>query len=107
MIEVKNVTKVFEDTKALDNLCLHVKKGTVYGLIGPNGAGKTTIIKHLTGVYKQDAGEVLIDGNNVYENIKLFALGMTYIFSPHIPLPTWQSFTPAYIPIGTGCAMKA
>ena len=71
MIEVKNVTKVFEDTKALDNLCLHVKKGTVYGLIGPNGAGKTTIIKHLTGVYKQDAGEVLIDGNNVYENIKL------------------------------------
>lgn len=71
MIEVKNVTKTFDGTKALDSLCLHVKKGTVYGLIGPNGAGKTTIIKHLTGVYRQDAGEILIDSSNVYENITL------------------------------------
>lgn len=68
MIEVKNVTKTFDDTKALDGLSLHVEKGTVYGLIGPNGAGKTTIIKHLTGVYRQDAGEVLIGGTAVYEN---------------------------------------
>ena len=68
MIEVKSVTKTFDDTKALDGLSLHVEKGTVYGLIGPNGAGKTTIIKHLTGVYRQDAGEVLIGGAAVYEN---------------------------------------
>lgn len=71
MIDVNNVTKTFDDTKALDELCLHVKKGTVYGLIGPNGAGKTTIIKHLTGVYRQDNGEVLIDAQPVYENLAL------------------------------------
>lgn len=71
MIEVKNVTKVFEDTKALNELTLHVKPGTVYGLIGPNGAGKTTIIKHLTGLYRQDEGEILIDGKPVFENMEL------------------------------------
>lgn len=71
MISVKNLTKTFEDTKALDGLNLHVKKGTVYGLIGPNGAGKTTVIKHLTGVYKQDSGEAEIGGEKVYENLSI------------------------------------
>ncbi len=71
MIEVKNVVKAFEDTKALDGLSLKIDKGTVYGLIGPNGAGKTTIIKHLTGVYRQDSGEIYIDGESVYENVSL------------------------------------
>ena len=50
MIEVKNVTKYFDDFKVLDNLSLHVRKGTIYGLIGPNGAGKTTVINHINGV---------------------------------------------------------
>jgi ABC-2 type transport system ATP-binding protein len=45
-----------------------VPKGAVYGLVGPNGAGKTTAIRHLTGVYRQDKGEVLMDGQKVYEN---------------------------------------
>ncbi len=68
MIQVNHITKYFEQFKALNDLCLHVKKGSVYGLIGPNGAGKTTIINHITGVYRSDGGEVLIDGQNCYEN---------------------------------------
>lgn len=68
MIQVNNVTKCFGDFTALDNLSLHVPKGSVYGLVGPNGAGKSTIIRHLSGVYKQDAGQILIDGQPVYEN---------------------------------------
>ncbi len=71
MIEVNNVTKKFGDFVALDDLNMHVEKGAIYGLVGPNGAGKSTIIRHLCGVYKQDAGEVLIDGQPVYENEKL------------------------------------
>jgi ABC-2 type transport system ATP-binding protein len=39
-----------------------------YGLVGPNGAGKSTLIRHLTGVYRQDSGEILIDGEPIYEN---------------------------------------
>lgn len=69
MIQVNHITKYFEQFKALDDLCLHVKKGSVYGLIGPNGAGKTTIINHITGVYRPDGGEVLINGQSCYENV--------------------------------------
>ncbi|MCR5415226.1 MAG: ABC transporter ATP-binding protein [Pseudobutyrivibrio sp.] len=68
MIEVNNVTKKFGDFIALDDLNMHVERGAIYGLVGPNGAGKSTIIRHLCGVYKQDSGSVLIDGQPVYEN---------------------------------------
>ncbi len=68
MIEVKNVVKTFDGHRALDGLNINVPKGAIYGLVGPNGSGKTTIIRHLTGVYKQDSGEILIDGQPVFEN---------------------------------------
>ncbi|MBP3263455.1 ABC transporter ATP-binding protein, partial [Pseudobutyrivibrio sp.] len=59
------------DFVALDGLNMHVERGAIYGLVGPNGAGKSTIIRHLSGVYKQDEGTVTIDGQPVYENEKL------------------------------------
>lgn len=68
MIKAENVTKSFDGFKALDDLTLTVKKGSVYGLIGPNGAGKTTFIKNLMGVYRQDSGSITVDGEPVYEN---------------------------------------
>ncbi len=68
MIEVINVTKQFDSFKALDQVNLHVQKGAIYGLVGPNGAGKTTIIRHITGIYRQDAGEIRVNGQLVYEN---------------------------------------
>ena len=68
MLEMKNVTKTFGSFKALDGLTLTVPKGAVYGLVGPNGAGKSTAIRHMTGVYRQDSGEVLLGGEKVYEN---------------------------------------
>ena len=71
MIRVNNVTKYYDDYKALDGLNLHVRKGTVYGLVGANGAGKTTVLNHMNGVFRPESGEVLIDGENVYENDKI------------------------------------
>ena len=68
MIEVKNVVKEFDGFRALDGMTMTVPKGSVYGLVGPNGAGKSTIIRHLTGIYRQDSGEILIDGEPVFEN---------------------------------------
>ena len=71
MIRVENVEKSFDGLKALDGISLTVEKGSVYGLVGPNGAGKSTIIKHLTGVYKADKGEVRINNEPVYENPRI------------------------------------
>ena len=68
MIEVCNVTKCFGEFKALDELNMTVPTGTVYGLVGPNGAGKSTIIRHITGIYRQDSGTITVDGAPVYEN---------------------------------------
>ena len=68
MLEIKNVTKTFGTFKALDNLNMSVPQGAVYGLVGPNGAGKSTAIRHLTGVYRPDSGEVTLEGLPIYEN---------------------------------------
>ena len=67
MIEVKNVVKEFDGFRALDDMTMTVPKGSVYGLVGPNGAGKSTIIRHLTGIYRQDSGEILVEGVPVFE----------------------------------------
>ena len=68
MIEVKKLVKTFDGFTALDSATLTVPKGAVYGLVGPNGAGKSTLLRHITGVYKQDSGQVTVCGVPVYEN---------------------------------------
>ena len=68
MIEMKNVVKTFDGFTALDGACVSVPDGGVYGLVGPNGAGKSTVIRHITGIYRQDEGELAIDGQSVWEN---------------------------------------
>ncbi|MBQ9331288.1 MAG: ABC transporter ATP-binding protein [Oscillibacter sp.] len=71
MIEVKNAVKRFDGFPALDGASLSVPAGSVYGLVGPNGAGKSTVIRHLTGLYRQDGGTVQIGGEDVWENASL------------------------------------
>ena len=68
MLELKNVSKSFGKFKALDNLTMTIPQGSVYGLVGPNGAGKTTAIRHITGVYRPDAGEITMEGLPIFEN---------------------------------------
>ena len=68
MLQTVALTKRFGGFTALDALDLNVPRGAVYGLVGPNGAGKTTVIRHLAGICRQDAGEVLVAGEPVFEN---------------------------------------
>ncbi len=68
MIEVKDVVKTFDGFRALDGLSMTVPTGSIYGIVGPNGAGKSTVLRHITGIYRQDAGTITVDGQNVYEN---------------------------------------
>ena len=67
MLQANKVVKTFDGFRALDEATLTVPKGSVYGLVGPNGAGKSTIIRHFTGVYRPDSGELTLDGNPIYE----------------------------------------
>ena len=68
MIEVKSLVKRFDGFAALDGLTMTVPDGAIYGLVGPNGSGKSTLLRHITGIYRQDSGEVLINGEPVFEN---------------------------------------
>lgn len=69
MMEIKNLYKSFDDIKAVDDVSFDIKEKTVFGLIGTNGAGKSTTLRMLAGVYRPDAGSVLIDGEEVYDNV--------------------------------------
>jgi len=68
MIEVTGIQKKYETIPALQGIDLTIQDGCVFGLIGTNGAGKSTFLRILSGILKQDAGEVKIDGKEVYEN---------------------------------------
>ena len=69
MIEIKNVTKCYEDIKAVDNISVTIRENTVFGLIGTNGAGKSTALRMAAGVLKPDEGEITIDGIPVFDNM--------------------------------------
>ena len=68
MIELKKAVKRFDSYAALDGVDLKIEKGAAFGLLGSNGAGKSTILRLLSGIYRPDSGEVLIDGKKVYDS---------------------------------------
>lgn len=71
MIEVKNLTKKFESFTALDNVTCSIPEGCIYGMVGSNGAGKSTLLRLISGVYRQNGGEIFIDGEPIWENEKI------------------------------------
>ena len=68
MIIGSEIVKDFDGVKALDGVDFTVETGSVYGLVGPNGSGKSTLIRHIMGIFKQDAGEIRINDEPVFEN---------------------------------------
>ncbi len=64
VLEMKNITKNFPGVKALDDVSIDLKKGEILGLLGENGAGKSTLMKILSGAYKLEEGEIIVDGES-------------------------------------------
>ena len=65
LLEVSGVTMQFGGLKALDNIDISVRPGTVHGLIGPNGSGKSTTMNVLTGIYTPTAGKIVFEGREI------------------------------------------
>lgn len=65
MLRIENLTKIYGEKKAVDNLSLHIEKGEIYGFIGHNGAGKSTTIKSCCGILNFDSGNIYIDGKSI------------------------------------------
>ena len=65
MIEVRNLTKKYGNTKVVDNVSLDIEKGKMISLIGPNGAGKSTVLSMITRLMDMDEGQVIIDGTEL------------------------------------------
>ncbi len=69
IISIKNVCKNYKSKKALDNVCLEIKRGELFGLLGVNGAGKTTLIKILCGLTKKTSGTITVNEFNLDKDI--------------------------------------
>ncbi len=69
-VEIRNVTKTFDDLVAVNQISLQVPRGTTLGLIGPNGAGKTTLLRIICTLARPDEGDVWIEGRSIRENAR-------------------------------------
>ena len=85
MIVARNLSKSFNEIKAVDDVNFCIKKGEVVALLGPNGAGKTTLMRLLTGYLTPDGGETSVYGMNIAEN-RVAALGKIGYVPENAPL---------------------
>ena len=87
MIEIKKVSKRFDKIEAVSDVSLSIEEGQVFGLLGTNGAGQSTLLRMMAGVLKEDEGEILIDGEAVWDCVeakqKFFYISDEQYFFPN------------------------
>lgn len=102
MIEIKSVTKSYGDYVAIDDINIIVEDSSVLGLAGFNGSGKTTLLNVCAGIFKADAGCVLLDGKDAFDNDKerenLFYLSDNFYFPVASSIKTAAKFYANYFP---------
>ena len=86
MIEVINLSKSFQNNKAVNNINFEIGENEIIGLLGPNGCGKTTTIAMILGLLKPTKGKILINNKNI-ENHRIELLHKMNFISPYIELP--------------------
>ena len=102
MIKAHELTKIFGNKAALDQVSFDIKDGCVFGLIGSNGSGKSTLLRLISGVYLPDGGSICIDGCATFDNPRLKSqiafLGDTPYFLPQADLNEMASFYKSMYP---------
>ncbi len=89
VLQIRNVSKRFDTTQALDNVSIDLYPGEIHALLGENGAGKSTLIKIMTGVYQPDAGEMILDENVVHisNSVEAQVYGIAAIYQEPMVYP--------------------
>ena len=102
MIEIKNVSKSFGEIQAVSQVSLTLKEQNVFGMLGTNGAGKSTLLRMVAGVMRPDEGEILIDGENVWDNPeakrKIFYISDDQFFFPNTTAEKMADVYSVYYP---------
>ncbi len=79
MLQIDHLSKIYDGSKAVDDLSLHIHPGEIYGFIGHNGAGKTTTLKSVAGILRFEEGQILIGGKSIQEDPMACKQIMAYI----------------------------
>ena len=89
VLEMKHIFKRFDMTQALDDVSLTLYPGEIHGLVGENGAGKSTLIKIMTGIYRPDQGDILLDGQpvHIHNSQQAQARGLAAIYQEPMVFP--------------------
>ena len=87
IIQVKNLTKKFKNSIAVDKINFHIEQNKTVGLLGPNGCGKTTSIGMMLGLIKPSEGEIIIDNKNLEKTDRVSILSRMNFASPYVELP--------------------
>lgn len=102
MILCQELTKYFDETKALDGICVSIQKASIYGLVGSNGAGKSTLMRIIAGILQQDSGTVTVDGMPVWEDpvqkARVFLVADEPYFIPQATLDSMAAFYARFYP---------
>ena len=102
MLEIRDLTKRFDGYPAVSGLSMTVGEGSVYGLVGTNGAGKSTLLRLAAGILKPEKGEILLDGERVFENPKagqkLFFISDDAFYLPNAAAPDMETFYERFYP---------
>ena len=104
MIEMKGISKKFDQIQAVSKVSGEIREGSVFGLVGTHGAGKSTCLRMMSGILKADEGEVLVDGQDIYENEEMkreifFILDDQYYFPNSTPkemMEYYRMFYPCF-----------
>jgi ABC-2 type transport system ATP-binding protein len=87
IIQVKNLTKKFKNSIAVDKINFHIEQNKTVGLLGPNGCGKTTSIGMMLGLIKPSEGKIIIDNKNLEKTDRVSILSRMNFASPYVELP--------------------
>ena len=71
MIRLIGVSKSFASLRALEDISCEIPQGSILGIIGSNGSGKSTLLRLISGIYRPDKGEIMMDGQDIYENVEV------------------------------------